>query len=216
MITGMPCIDSRVFESRDAEILPPHAIVPATSSPFKFLGIAKGPLAAWPLCPALVACGFLLLVAVGCDRGPERVPVAGRVLIDGQPLTKGTIRFVPDAGRAASARIAEDGSFRVSTKSLAGNGAEIMGLLPDRYRMAVLASESLGESENAEVRWLAPQPYADFRTSGLEVDIKEPTENMVVKLTWEGAEGADNKIQTEESSGGDNDHKTLKKQKSDG
>jgi len=172
------------------------------------------------LCSTFVVCGFLLLVVNGCNRGPERVPVAGQVLIDGKPLTTGTIRFVPETGRPASARIEDDGSFRVSTKTLAGGGAEIPGLFPGSYRMAVMASESLGESENAEVHWFAPPRYANFRTSGLETNIQAPTEKLVLELTWEGAEEtdqeSDEKAETEESSSADKDRETPREEKSDG
>jgi hypothetical protein len=77
-----------------------------------------------------------------------------------------------------------------------------------------MASEYLDQSENAEVHWLAPPRYANFRTSGLEVNIKEPTEELVVALTWEGAEETDGKAKTEKSSAGDNAHEASKKQKS--
>jgi hypothetical protein len=167
----------------------------------------------------LATCCSLLCGLSGCDQGPERVPVAGRVLIDGQPLTKGTIRFVPETGRAASSQIAQDGSFRVISKSLAGSGMEIKGLFPDTYRVAVLSSEPVDQTENSETRWLAPQRYADFRTSGLEVDIKKPNEKMIVELTWEGAEESDEEesesAETEKPSDGEELHKTTPEQKSD-
>ncbi|HEX9832659.1 MAG TPA: hypothetical protein VGA66_06145, partial [Mycobacterium sp.] len=69
--------------------------------------------------------------------------MAGQVLIDGEPLTMGAIRFIPESGRPASASITADGSFRVTTKSLVGGAEEIVGLYPGNYRMAVVASETL-------------------------------------------------------------------------
>jgi hypothetical protein len=136
----------------------------------------------------LALCGAALFL--GCDMGPKRVPVAGKVVIDGEPLTKGTIRFVPDSGRTVSANLMEDGSFRVLTKVPSNGSYEVEGLFPGKYKLAVFASENVSAAENAEVRWLAPPRYADFRTAGLEANIEGPSDEMVVQLTWAGSERA--------------------------
>ena len=41
--------------------------------------------------------------------------MTGIVRIDGKPLTTGTVRFTPAAGRAASGTIQSDGSFELGT-----------------------------------------------------------------------------------------------------
>ncbi len=168
---------------------------------------------AWGVNPALVASVFLLLVVGGCDQAVQRVAVSGQVLIDGEPLTKGTIRFVPASGRPASSRISPDGSFRVAAKSLSSGGAEVVGLFPGSYRIAVSATEFLSDAEDAEVRWLVPRHYGNFRTSGLEAIVQGPTESMIVELTWESAEETgsetDAETGTEESSILEEDHETL-------
>ncbi len=129
-----------------------------------------------------LSCAVLSLAAIGCDRGPQTVPVKGKVLLDGEPLTVGSIRFVSDTGRPAGSIVGEDGSF--SVVSISGNDRkQIHGLVPGRYRMSIKATEMLGEEEDAEVRWLVPRRYADTRTSGLLADIEEPTENLIVKLS---------------------------------
>lgn len=150
--------------------------------------------------PALVASVFLLLVVDGCEQAVQRVAVSGQVLIDGEPLTKGTIRFVPASGRPASSQISPDGSFRVAAKSLSAGRAEVVGLFPGSYRIAVLATEDLGEAEDAEVRWLVPRHYGNFRTSGLEAIIQAPNESMIVELTWEGAAETNAETDVERSS----------------
>ncbi len=150
--------------------------------------------------PALVASVFLLLVVGGCDQAVQRVAVSGKVLIDGEPLTKGAIRSVPASGRAASSRISPDGSFRVAAKSLAASGAEVVGLFPGSYRIAVLSTETLGDAEDAEVRWLVPRHYGNFRTSGLEAIIQAPTESMIVELTWESAAETNTETDADRSS----------------
>ena len=45
-------------------------------------------------------------VAVGCGDGrPARVPVAGRVLIDGKPFERGYVRFVPQGADPPADRL---------------------------------------------------------------------------------------------------------------
>jgi hypothetical protein len=41
----------------------------------------------------------LVLLGVGCDRGPKRYPVSGRVLYDGKPIPFGEIYFDPDVSK---------------------------------------------------------------------------------------------------------------------
>ena len=162
---------------------------------------------------ALVASLFMMLALGGCGQAVQRVAVSGKVLLDGEPLTVGTIRFVPASGRPASSRILADGSFRVARKSLSAGGDEVVGLFPGNYHIAISATESLGEAEDAEVRWLVPRRYGDFRTSGLEADIQASTESMIVELTWEGSEETNTETGTEGSSTLEEDRETLEQQK---
>ncbi len=157
---------------------------------FRALAMSWGGLIAFGRRSFVTSWCIALLLVMGCDQGPQRVPVAGKVLIDGKPLTVGTIRFVPESGRPVSANLAEDGSFRVTTKVPTGHGDEIEGLYPGKYKLAVFASENVSSAENAEVRWFAPPRYADFRTADLEASIQGPNEDMVVQLTSEGSEAS--------------------------
>jgi hypothetical protein len=137
------------------------------------------------------------LATIGCEPSvEERVPVAGTVLLDGEPLPAGTIRFVPDSGRPASSAILADGSFELASESV--SRASAMGIPRGKYRVEVSASEVV---DDETIRWIAPARYADFRTSGLEVTIQEPTEDLVVDLTWEGADRPGN---NDRSTDGDN------------
>ncbi|MEX2310781.1 MAG: hypothetical protein WD738_24650 [Pirellulales bacterium] len=130
---------------------------------------------------------FLFALCAGCgQKAEERVPVAGVVLIDGQPLTGGTIRFVPEVGRPASSKIMADGSFDLATESV--NRSSKTGVLLGNYRVQVSASKIV---DDVTIRWHAPERYADFRTSGLGVTIDQPTSDLVIELTWAGAKRPD-------------------------
>jgi hypothetical protein len=125
---------------------------------------------------------ILLAVAassvVGCAESlPQPVPVEGTVTLDGRPLGSGTIRFVPELGRPASSKILEDGSFDLAGESV--DRASTDGVPPGKYRVQVSSSNIV---DDQTIHWNAPQHYADFRTSGLEVVIAEPTSDLVIEL----------------------------------
>lgn len=125
----------------------------------------------------------LLLVSVAAASGcggaaTERVPVAGKVLIDGQPLVSGNIRFVPGEGRPASGKIQSDGTYRLTSESI--NGSTQSGLPRGDYLVQVSSSKVI---DDETIQWNAPQKYADFRTSGLKVTVSEPTDSLDIQLT---------------------------------
>jgi hypothetical protein len=118
------------------------------------------------------------LLTTGCsDSRPARVPVSGQVLIDGQPLTAGNVKFVPVGSRPSSAKLDAQGRFTLTCY----DGED--GVVPGRHRVQISSAEAVSASK---VRWLAPPKYADFRTSELEFEITEPMDDLTINLTWDG------------------------------
>jgi hypothetical protein len=128
---------------------------------------------------ALVAVFVAAVMGCGNER-PDRVPVSGQVLIDGQPLTHGYVRFAPVGSRQSSGQLDESGRFTLSCFE-ANDGA-----VPGTHRIAVRAEEPLGETSS---RWYAPKKYANFGTSGLSQEITEPTDSILIELTWGNQKG---------------------------
>src|SRR5688572_21947117 len=65
-------------------------------------------LSAWHLFAVVLAA----LLSSGCGDGrPGRVPVSGRVLIDGKPLPQAAVRFCPPGGRSSSGKTDGGGRF---------------------------------------------------------------------------------------------------------
>ena len=117
-------------------------------------------------------------LSLGCGDGrPERVPVSGTVRIDGAPLTMGVINFVPANGRRATGDIDEQGRFSVFTYER-GDGAPL-----GTHKVEVSSREGLSETQT---RWHTPQKYASHKTSGIEVEITEATDDLAIDLTWDG------------------------------
>lgn len=127
-----------------------------------------------------------LLIVAGCGDGrPARVPVSGRVLIDGKPLSAGNIRVYPAANRAATAKIEPDGRFTLSTYEF-GDGC-VIGVHP----VSVMGSTLLNART---MRWFAPKKYASAQTSGLVLDVKDPTDSAQIQLNWDGGKQFDEVI----------------------
>jgi hypothetical protein len=120
------------------------------------------------------------LTVLGCrDSRPERVPVSGQVLIDGQPLTFGNIMFMTKGARPSSGKIREDGRFTLSCYE-GENGDD--GVVPGMHQVLISASRPVAGNK---VEWLAPAKYGQFATSGLTFEITEPTDDLAINLTWD-------------------------------
>lgn len=121
---------------------------------------------------------LLLLCAAGCDSRPKRVPVSGKVLIDGEPLKYGAVVFVPEGGRQSSGILDENGNFKLTCFE-PGDGALI-----GKHQIQVLAGEAIN---NTTTKWYAPKKYSDRNASELVQEITGPTHSIVIQLTWKGS-----------------------------
>jgi len=136
------------------------------------------PLASRNAIALLVVFAVVALGISGCGDGrPDRVPVSGQVLIDGQPLTLGYIRFVPEGTRPSGGEIGPDGRFTLTCF----DGSD--GAVPGRHRVEVVAREQLGPTT---ARLHAPRKYLSADTSGLEVEVTGPTDSLLIELSWDG------------------------------
>lgn len=124
-----------------------------------------------------LACAVTALPLIsGCDFRDGRVPASGVVLIDGDPLTHGTVRLFPEGSRSASGKLDENGRFVLNTKH------DQKGILPGTHRVKVDAREWIGPRS---LKWHAPKKYASHN-SGLEVTVDETQEEITIDLTWDG------------------------------
>ena len=125
--------------------------------------------------------GIVAIVVVGCGpKRPSMAPVKGKVLLNGQPMTAGSVGTVPAAGRGSHADIQSDGTFELHTYS-ARDGA-LIGI----HKVAVVAYDASGgktpESEYGKL--LVPKRYANYETSGLTIDVSADEANTpTLKLT---------------------------------
>lgn len=121
--------------------------------------------------------GVSIIVAMvgGCgQQRPRRVPVSGRVLLDGKPLTFGVVRFLPPESRPSTGKLDDHGRFALSCFE-PGDGA-----VPGTHAVEVIAGENLSETE---CRWHAPARYARWDTSGLVQEVTGPATDVVIELS---------------------------------
>ncbi len=85
--------------------------------------------------PTIAALTIAPLWGCGGGSNPAVTPVEGKVSYKGQPVTTGTISFVPENGNLASGKIRPDGTYRLSTFG-EGDGA-----VPGKYKVGIVATE---------------------------------------------------------------------------
>lgn len=125
------------------------------------------------------ACMVLVVAVAGCGDGrPTRVPVSGRVTVDGVPLKFGFVRFLPEgAARASTGRMNGDGRFEMTCFG------DKDGVVLGKHRVEVIAIE---EVDDSHIRWHAPKKYSSWGTSQLVQDISGPTDELHLELSWGG------------------------------
>ncbi|MDY0167347.1 MAG: hypothetical protein RBS80_12435 [Thermoguttaceae bacterium] len=120
----------------------------------------------------------IVLLTAGCsDYRPERVPVSGQVLIDGQPLEHGFVRFIAPHDRPSVGKLGPDGRFELTCFSRKD------GSVKGTHTVTVTAAESVSPQSQ---KWHAPKEYSDPATSGLTVTVDGPTKDVLFELTWGG------------------------------
>jgi hypothetical protein len=130
------------------------------------------------VCAALALLFVGMVVEAGCSDGlPKRVPVAGKVTIDGQPLAKAMLTFYPPTGRPSYATTDASGGFTLACFD-DSDGAQL-----GTHRVSVTAVEQPNPST---MKWLAPKKYSDPNQSGLQYKIDQAMSNLKIELTWDG------------------------------
>lgn len=102
--------------------------------------------------------------------------MSGHVFFDGKPLETGAVGILNEGSRPAFAMLGPGGAFTVSTFG------QNDGLMVGKHKVVVTSKEDVSSST---IKWLIPKKYADFETSGLEIDITGPTSDIKLDLTSE-------------------------------
>ena len=101
---------------------------------------------------------FLLLGCGGGPSGPALAPVQGTVTLDGQPVAKARVEFIPSEGRPSTAITGTDGTYNLAY-SPTENGAIIGATYRVTIQTARDAVESEGQIIEPKVTETIPERY---------------------------------------------------------
>jgi len=117
------------------------------------------------------SCFAIGITLAGCSQAEDSplVSVQGQVLFNGQPISKGSISFVPeDLANSFSGNVL-NGQYTL------GNRESGKGALPGKYRVAIMAWETspttTNQSSMSQQKEAIPRKFFDATTSGLEAII---------------------------------------------
>ena len=135
--------------------------------------------AAYPAA-VLAACLVTIFTLPGCGRGePTFAPVSGTVTMDGKPIARAAVLFVPPEHSGLAPATGETdaaGRFQLST-------GDRPGAAPGNYQVGIRCVETTGLTTNelglvvpvgnqpVEVRWHVPERYGNLATSGLTATV---------------------------------------------
>jgi hypothetical protein len=131
-----------------------------------------------------VLCGAAAVFA-GCGDDAQVGRVDGIVRLDGSPVTTGTVRFVPGAGRAAEGKIQSDGTFTLGTFGKSD------GALVGKHQVVIIAYEPSRRAgggppdfrvPSPKIKPLVPMKYMAPGTSGLTFEVKPGTNHAELDL----------------------------------
>jgi hypothetical protein len=131
--------------------------------------------------PSLYLLAIVVAVATpGCGHRPDLPPMArvsGTVTIDGKPLPRGTVQFVPDPSQSdrqpsGVGEIDENGRYEIRT---AGERGAVVGT----HMVGVEAREEVDLNETSWAPSLIPERYNDPCTSGLVFEVEADEENVI-------------------------------------
>jgi len=132
---------------------------------------------------ASVSCAVsaAVIVLIGCDSGPGRGEVRGKVTFKGNPVKEGAVTFLnPTEGGAHEAQIEKDGSYVV-------NGGAVVGeYIVEIKPLVVIVDTDPGKSPPAPVEKPAPDIPRKYRMQGttpLKATVKSGKNEIDFEMT---------------------------------
>ena len=133
-------------------------------------------------------------VTLGCGKGTVGViPVQGTITLDGQPVEKASIAFLPAAGQPLPAIGTTDAQGKFVMKTTEGP-QELNGAMPGQYKVIINKFTQSGIIENEQglsgvvapgglkVEWLIPQKYSTADTSDLTCKVETGMQELKFAL----------------------------------
>jgi hypothetical protein len=113
----------------------------------------------------------LMILLVGCARTEPTIAVKGKVLVDGQPLTFGTIVFTPDAAKGNTSMHEPRGKLDATGVYEAKQSKDQPGMASGWYKVSISAQKMKDAKDPYSYASVIPNRYASPETSGLSVEV---------------------------------------------
>ena len=129
----------------------------------------------------------VFIAAPGCAKKPRPTSypgqVQGTVLLDDEPLSRGTVTLIPqvaekEGGRPGIARIDSEGGFWVGN----ANPTKPTGVPPGKYKVTVLAMQPGADPSGPIAKLLVPDRYVEESTTPFVVEIAAGDNQLDLRL----------------------------------
>lgn len=134
----------------------------------------------------LIIAGVAFLAGCGQEGGRGQIEVTGTVTLDGAPLGGAAVMFGGAAGADPVTAVTDaSGQFRL--QAVAGRNSVAVSKTEPGAGGPPADDDGLMPIDGAPpkpTKPLVPQKYANFRTSGLEVDVSSGMKPVTIELAW--------------------------------
>jgi hypothetical protein len=123
------------------------------------------------ICSRRCLCSAMIFVLAGCGRGEITIPVTGKVLVDGQPLTVGTVIFTPDAAKGNASLHEPRGKLDANGVYQVYRTKDHPGAAPGWYKISICAQRLADPKDLYSYVSVIPTKFAHPDTSGLALEV---------------------------------------------
>ena len=116
-------------------------------------------------------CSVMIFILAGCSRGDTGSLVKGKVLVDGQPLTVGTVIFTPDAAKGNTSLHEPRGKLDANGVYQASQTKDHPGVAPGWYKISISAQRMKDAKDPYSYESVIPTKFANPETSGLSLEV---------------------------------------------
>lgn len=118
----------------------------------------------------IMAMVLVVAIVTGCGKGPKLASVSGKVTIQGTPITRGTVTFMPvqskgTKGKAAIGNIDSDGNYVLGTFS------ETDGAIVGHHRVTI-SGRGLDDADDVRPDKRIHPRYCNRMQSGLTAEVE--------------------------------------------
>lgn len=114
---------------------------------------------------ATVCGGILLVAGCGAPSGPERIPIMGNVVREGELVDTGTIQFVPSGGGPAAQTAIKDGRYQFTKENGPVEGKQTVNIVQFALRAEAEPGTPKKDAEILpDTRFKKPMPPGGWMT----------------------------------------------------